>query len=438
MTTTLDPAILAFIERIDPPDLGYVDGWVPEPYQTPPPEPWKWWLFMAGRGSGKTDTGAHYVDRYARMNPGCRIAIIAPTLEDGRELCVEGDSGLLNANPEIRFVAPRRILWPNGSRARLYSAKTYEESQRLRGPQHHLVWGDEVASWVHLDATWKQMEFGLRLGSRPHAVFTTTPKPRARLIKLMDDPRCVRTTATTDDNPHLDQHVRDDLYREYGGTRDGRQELLAEMLTDVPGALWTPDGLEAARGRCPSPLPDLIRVVVGVDPQAKKGAAQTGIVVAGKDTKTTGGIIADRSKDGSPNEWATAAVEAYYEFSADCIVAEANNGGEMVEETIRTVDRRVPVKLVHASRGKRTRAEPVSAVFEQGRAWISGMWPELEDQMTTWVPGDESPDQMDAMVWAMTELGLVAARPVRTTPRDLVPDKRRGRPLTAGIREQQW
>jgi phage terminase large subunit-like protein len=377
----------------------------------PPDGDWLYWLLMAGRGTGKTDAGAHYVDTFARHYPNSRIGIIAPTTGDARSLCVEGETGLLTANPSIQFNRSwGELRWPNGSRAQLFGAYAPDDAERLRGPQHHLVWCDEFASWRQAKQCWDMMRLGLRLGARPRVVITTTPRPRPKLLELLKDPRTVLTTAHTDDNPHLHPDVRAELYAQYAGTRLGRQELAAEILTDVPGALWTRDRLEENRV---TEVPVLLRIVVAVDPSggSTEGHAEVGIVAAGKGADAHGYVLRDVSERLAPERWARRAVQLYHELKADRIIAEKNYGGDMVEYTIRTIDPNVPVKLVNASRGKQLRAEPVSALDEQGKIHHVGMLPELEDQMCSWVPdsGDPSPDRLDARVWAITELMLGGA-----------------------------
>lgn len=382
--------------------------WTPLPHQTPPDGNWLYWLLIAGRGTGKTDAGAHYVDRFARDHPGARIAIIAPTTGDARAVCVEGETGMIAANPSIRFNRTwGELLWPNGSSAKLFGAYNPDDVERLRGPQHHLVWCDEFAAWRQLKGCWDMMRLGLRLGSRPHVVITTTPKARPKLIELIADPRAVITRAHTDDNPHLHPDVRAELYAQYGGTRLGRQELAAELLTDVPGALWNHDILERNRVR---EAPVLLRVVVAVDPSggSTEGHAEVGIVAVARGTDGHAYVLRDVSDRLAPERWARRAVTLFHELQADRIIAEQNFGGQMVESTIRTVDPQVPVRMVSASRSKRLRAEPVSALDEQGRIHIVGSLPALEDQLCNWVPdnGDPSPDRLDAYVWAVTALML--------------------------------
>lgn len=236
-----------------PPEGDYPDGWAPLPHQEWPEGDWRYAVFLAGRGAGKTDTGAHYVDRYARQNPGARIGIIAPTLGDARATCIRGVSGILAANPAVRWVAsPDGIAhWPNGSQARIFGAFTPQDPDRLRGPQHHLVWGDELAAWPRLEEVWEQMNLGLRLGPRPHAIFTTTPRPRPRIRRLIADPHVPVMRAATSENPHLASTVRDALHEAYQGTVFGRQELLGELVEDDTDVVVPWGWLEACRDARP-------------------------------------------------------------------------------------------------------------------------------------------------------------------------------------------
>ncbi len=388
-------------------------GWLPEPYQIAPPGDWTYWLLVAGRGAGKTAAGAWYVDQHARSR-AClrgaaphRIAIAAPTLGDGRLTCVMGDSGLLWHNHSIRLHHESELAWPNGSIGRIFGAYTPEDVERWRGPQHCLVWLDELSVWRQLDECWENMRLGLRLGRHPRAIITTTPKPRKLLKKLMERRDAVVTHATTRDNPHLDIAVRDDLYDLFRGTRLERQELGGEFVDEIEGALWTRAMLEHLRGKPPA---QMSRIVVAVDPAVTSGllSDETGIVVAGIGGGY-GWVLQDRSLRASPAMWASAAVEAYHSWQADRIIAESNNGGDMVRDTILGVDSTVPVKLVTASQGKRTRAEPIAARYEQGKILHAegADLTALEGQMCTWLPSSvESPDRMDAMVWAMSELML--------------------------------
>jgi len=411
---------------LDPARLRAIDaalGWLPEPHQSPPAGDWTYWLFVAGRGAGKTDAGAHYVTKHVN-GPAClpgpvphRVAIAAPTLGDARHTCVKGDSGLLSHDRDARFVLmDGEVVWQNGSLGRIFGAFTPEDVERWRGPQHCLVWADELAAWRYLDECWDMMRFGLRLGAHPRVVVTTTGKPRKLLKTLMARADAVVTRATTNDNPHLAQGVRDALYDLYRGTRLERQELGGDIVEDVEGAMWSREQL----ARIPYPVhstaegevPAMRRIVVAIDPAvtSRADSDETGIVVAGLGIDGYAYVLADESCRATPHGWASAAVKAYHKWRADRIVAETNNGGEMVKLTIATVDPAVPVKEVHASQGKRTRAEPVAAKYEQGRVRHPVPLPGLEEQMLTWDPArdDGSPDRVDALVWAITELMLGA------------------------------
>ncbi len=342
------------------------------------------------------------------------IHLVGRTAADVRDVMIAGPAGILACSPpwfRPKYQPSKKLLeWPNGVIAKTYSA---EEPETLRGPQCYKAWGDEVAAWRYPEA-YDQLRFGLRLGDAPQAVFTTTPKPTPLIKKLMASPKNVLTRGTTYDNAaNLSDDALDEFREKYEGTRLGRQELEGQILDDNPNALWQRGWLE--KGRRTS-HPDLVRCVVAVDPpsvdpeKVKKGqvedVAECGIVVAGQCRDKKGWVIADKSIKGSPEKWAKAAVAAYHTHRADCIVAEMNNGGEMVRHTIHSIDPTVPVVLVWASRGKVTRAEPISALYEQFRIYHVGFFAELEDQMCEWEPGLKSPDRMDALVWALTHLFL--------------------------------
>ncbi len=385
--------------------------------QLPPPGDWRYWLILAGRGFGKTRAGAEWVR--AQVNAGRRrIALIGPTVADVRDVMVEGESGLLNIiPPELRpsyQPSRRRIVWPGGAMAFLYSA---EQPERLRGPQHDAAWADELAAWSKGQETWDQLQFGLRLGDDPRAVVTTTPKPLPLVRNLFADPSCAVTRGSTYDNAaNVPEAFLARIVARYERTRLGRQELHAELLDEIPGALWPYEILLGAR--VPS-HPDLRRVVVAVDPSGSNGADegdQQGIVVAGLGVDGLGYVLADRTCRLSPEGWGRRAIEAFDAFGADRIVAEKNYGGDMVRFTIQTVRGSAPVALVTASRGKIVRAEPIAALYEQGR--IKHVIPdlaenplaELEDELrhattTGWL-GEGSPNRLDALVWALTELFL--------------------------------
>lgn len=399
------------------------DGYFPDarPKQRPPDGDWSTWLILAGRGFGKTRTGAEWITDQALAVDGTRWAIVAPTFADARDTCVEGESGVL-AVLRRRGREPRtwnrsigELVLANRSRIKLFSA---DEPERLRGPQHHGAWGDEPASWRYGQATWDQLQFGLRLGQRPRTVVTGTPKPVSivRALVERDAPAVAVTRGSTYENAeNLAQAALDELRERYEGTRLGRQELHAELLLDTPGALWTTAVLDPHRVTA---APDLARVVVGVDPAATSSddADDTGIVVAGRGVDGHFYVLADRSCHLSPDGWARRVVQAHDDHHGDLVVAEQNNGGEMVEAVLRQVDRAVPVKRVTASRGKRVRAEPIAALYEQGRVHHVGRLVELEDQLCTWTPeSGTSPDRLDALVWALTELADDRHRRARFT-----------------------
>jgi phage terminase large subunit-like protein len=387
------------------------------PKQLPPEGNWRTWLLLAGRGFGKTRTGAEWIRSLVETEQARRIALVAPTAADARDVIVEGESGLLAISspwfmPEYE-PSKRRLTWPNGAIATLYSA---DEPERLRGPQHDAAWCDELAAWRYPDA-WDMLMFGLRLGKDPRVVVTTTPKPTPIIKALVAAKTTVVTRGSTFDNAeNLAPAFLEQIVTRYKGTRLGRQELFAEILDDTPGALWNRGMIEELRVM---KHPDLIRVVIAIDPAATddEESDETGIVIAGLGSDGHAYVLEDLSLKASPDGWATAAVTAYYKYEADRIVAEANNGGDMIEHTIRTVDKTVSYKKVHASRGKLTRAEPIAALYEQGKVHHVGYFGTLEDQMCTWAPGQKSPDRMDALVWALTELMLgdywVVDEPIR-------------------------
>lgn len=387
----------------------------------PPHGDWRTWLILAGRGWGKTRTGAEWV--IDRIEDGHqRIALIGPTAADVRDVMVEGESGILAVCPADLTPhyepSKRRITFATGAIATTYSA---DEPDRLRGPQHEAAWADELAAWRYPEA-WDQLQFGLRLGDDPRTIVTTTPRPTKEIRELVAADSTVVTRGSTFDNAdNLAPAFLERILSKYEGTRLGRQELYAEILDDVPGALWTRQMLEAAVVGCPSPIPDTERMVVAIDPAVTSGedSDSTGIVVAGRYDKSAV-VLADLTCRLTPDGWARRAVEAYHDFKADRIVAEANQGGDLVKTVLRTVDPTVPVKLVHATRGKRVRAEPVAALYEQGRVFHTAVFADLEDELVTWTPDSpSSPDRLDALVWALTDLDLTRPARVRgvTAPR---------------------
>lgn len=377
---------------------------------------WLVYAYVAGRGAGKTRTGAEWAADRALSLPRSRGAIVAPTFADVRDTCIEGESGiggvLRRRLPGLDWDkaynrSMAEIVLPNGSRLKGFAAV---EPERLRGPQHHYAWADELAAWKFPEA-WDQLQFGLRLGEHPCTVVTTTPKPTKLVRKLRtradvgDGVQWVGGS-TFDNAANLSAAALAELRSQYEGTRLGRQELYAELLTDTPGALWTLGMLEEHRR---TEHPELERVVVAIDPAVTSGedSDATGIVAAGIDAAGHVWVLADRTLRASPRDWARAAIDLYDEVAGDRIVAEVNNGGDLVTHVLRTVDTSVPVRTVHASRGKRVRAEPVAALYEQGRVHHVGVLAELEEQMTTWTPeSSESPDRLDALVWAITDLAI--------------------------------
>lgn len=377
----------------------------------PAGDAWAIWLYLAGRGAGKTRAGAEWVLEQIAAGKR-RIALVAPTAADARDVMVEGESGILACSPEWNWPvyepSKRRLTWANGAQAATYSA---DEPERMRGPQHDAAWCDELAAWRFPEA-WDMLNFGLRLGSRPRCVVTTTPKP-TRLIRdlVARQGRDVAITRgrTADNAANLAPSFLLTVERQYGGTWLGRQELEGLLLTDTPGALWTREMIEKARVRFVD-LPEMRRIVVAIDPAATSGedADETGIIVAGLGQDGRGYVLEDRSGRYTPTEWAREAVAAYRKHKADRIIAETNNGGEMVENTVRVIDPSVSYRSVHAARGKIARAEPVSALYEQNRVFHVGAFPALEDQMCEFSPGGMagggSPDHLDALVWALTEL----------------------------------
>ena len=363
---------------------------------------------MAGRGFGKTRLGAEWLAAKAVRNDEVRCAIVARTVADCRNVALEGVSGILailrdyDAIEDYNKVLGRIIL-KNGSIIQSFGA---EEPDKFRGYQNHFAWADELAAWQYEDS-WNQLQFGLRLGEHPQTVITTTPKPTKIIKSLIERESTLITRGSTFDNAaNLSASALVELQNRYAGTRLGRQELYGEILDDNPGALWSRALIEKNRIK-PADLPPLMRIVVGVDPAVTSGEDSdfTGIVTAGMTADGQYYILADDTLKASPQEWATKAVAAYDKHKADRMVAEVNNGGDLVIHLLQQVNVNIPVKKVTASRGKRVRAEPIAALMEQDRCHMVGYYAELEDQMCEWTPEDpNSPDRLDAMVWALTEL----------------------------------
>lgn len=380
------------------------------PDQRRPPGDWDVWFIKSGRGWGKTRTGAEDLVESALDDAGDYFAA-GPTFADARDVMVEGPSGLI-AVLERRCIGHRwnrslgELTLANGSRIKAGSA---DEPDRWRGWNFKGGWADELGAWRRPD-TWTQLRLATRIGTHPRIVVTTTPRPTALLrglVERTDGSVHVTSGRTFDNAENLSPAALAELERRYAGTRIGRQELEGELLLDTPGALWTLDQLEACRVADRSAVGQLRRVVTAIDPAVTSGedSDETGIVVAGIDHTEVVWVLADRSLKASPSGWATAAIGAHDDFEGDRVVGEANNGGDLVEATLRQVDPSVPYRKVTASRGKRVRAEPVAALYEQGRVRHVGAMPELEEQMCMWTPDSGwSPDRVDALVWAVTEL----------------------------------
>lgn len=423
---------LAGLSDIEAEQLLHDWEFLARPDQLPPLGDWRTWLFLAGRGAGKTRSGAEWVR--ARVKAGFqRLALIAPTSADARDVMVEGTSGILSVSWQhdkdgsgklmgLPSYEPskRRLTWGNGAIATLFSA---EEPERLRGPQHDAIWADELAAWKNAQDAWDMAMFGLRLGTNPQVMVSTTPKPIPLLRALLRDPTTAVTRAATHSNKaNLAGAFLAQIVKKYEGTRLGRQELAGELLEEAEGALWNREMIE--RARLKGQLPEFKRIVVAVDPAvtAKAESNLTGIVAAALGADGRGYVLADSSGRYSPDQWARKAIGQFDSLKADRIVAEGNQGGDLVRHTIHSVRSNVPVTIVHASRGKNARAEPIAALYEQNRVSHAGTFNELEDQMATWEPlGDQpSPDRVDALVWALTLLMLGNPETKTTTVKGLI------------------
>ena len=373
---------------------------------------WNIWLILAGRGWGKTRTGAMDVISYGLANPESQIAVVVPTFGDLRRVAFGGVSGILaNIPPELLLegrgqgynAANQEIRLFNGTKIMGFSAT---EPNRLRGPQFHRAWCDELAAWQYPD-TFDQLMFGLRLGANPRCVITTTPKPTAQIKNLLKRDKILITRGNTFENAaNLAPAALSQLEEKYGNTRLGRQELYAEVLDDYEGALWSYSMIEATRMN-PQEAPEMQRIVVAIDPAVtnNENSDETGIVVAGHGVDSRYYVFEDVSGKMTPDSWGRLAVDMFYKYQADRIVAEVNNGGDLVERLIRTIDNNVPYTPVNAARGKIIRAEPIAALYEQKRVSHVGMFSELEEQMCSYTGvSKKSPDRLDALVWAITEL----------------------------------
>lgn len=368
---------------------------------------WSNWLLMGGRGVGKNRSASEAIKEWVTVHPFCRIALVGPTAADVRDVVIEGESGILSVYPEserpIYEPSKRRLTFKNGAQGFSYSA---EEPNRLRGPQHHAAYLDEIATYKDPETVWDNLKMGLRLGNDPRTIITTTPKPISFLRRLVADEFTVVSRGRTWDNrANLAPSALREYERIYAGTRIGRQELEGELLEEAEGALWRLAQIDALRVK---KAPPLKRIVVAIDPSVTAGedSDECGIVAAGLGDDDHGYPLADASCKLPADQWASRAIELFKSLEADLIIAETNQGGDLVEGVLRAVDKRIPFKKIHASRGKTVRAEPVAALYEQNKVHHVGMFKELEDEMVNWVPGQlqRSPNRADALVYALTEL----------------------------------
>ena len=392
--------------------LGDWRNWARLDQLPPEGDQWRSWLILGGRGSGKTRAGAEWVRALAQGSWGPRakhIALIAPTHAEARLVMIEGQSGLMSVHGEnekpLYEPSKRLITWPNGSCAQIFSAEDFDG---LRGPQFDAAWCDELAKWKYADEAWNMLQFALRLGDNPVTVITTTPRTIPLLKRLITEMGTVVTRSTTFSNSkNLAKPFLENVLARYGGTRLGRQELNGELIEDDPNALFKREQIESSRL---SEVPTLKRIVVAVDPPAGFGRSSNacGIVCVGLGVNDKAYVLDDASVQGlRPAKWAAQIVALYHARKADRVVAEINQGGAMVEQVLREVDENISFRGVHASRGKRARAEPVAALYEQGRVIHVGAFAELEDEMCSVIgEGGKSPDRLDALVWAVTDLML--------------------------------
>ncbi|RST32267.1 ATP-binding protein [Sphingomonas ginkgonis] len=413
----LDPARLAKLIAMLPKEVleGLLADWSWQAHrgQREPKGDWSRWLILAGRGFGKTRAGAEWVHARARLHPEARIALVGGSACEAAQVMVEGESGLLAtarpAEPTRWFPNRGELIFASGARANVFSG---ERPERLRGPQFHFAWCDELAKWKQHRASYDNLRLGLRLGERPQLVITTTPRPIRLIRSILDEPGTMLSQGKTAQNRNLSKAFTAEVERLYGGTSLGRQELEGVYSEEAEGALWSRALIEASR-RAPPPREALRRVVVGVDPPAGVEGDACGILVCGLDREGTGWVLEDASVAGlSPNGWGRRVCEAASRWQADRVIAEANQGGAMVMTVLRLDDPALPVKLRHATEAKGKRAEPISHLFERGQVRLAGRFDALEDELVGMLPGQaycgpgRSPDHADAMVWALAELML--------------------------------
>ena len=399
-------------------ELKYAWSLHARPSQLPPPGDWDTWLILAGRGFGKTRTGAEWVRAQVENRRARRIALVGRTDDDARATMIHGESGIMNICPPgdkpIYEPSKRKLTWPNGAFALTYSS---HEPDQMRGPQFDAAWCDELASWQYPDQAWDNLNFALRLGRQPRAIVTTTPRHVELVRNLPNSPGVHVTRGTTFDNKdNLPPSFFNQLLERYDGTRIGQQEIYAEIIDQDEDAIWKREWIEKARL---NGHPPVARIVVSIDPamSTKPNSSETGIVVVGADMRREHAyVLADESGKLTPNSWALRAAHLFDKFNATRIIAEDNAGGNLVQSTLKAaVDRTIPYKGIKARRGKHIRAEPVAALYEQGRVHHIGRFPQLEDQMCTWTPDlgpSNSPDRADALVHAITEL-MIDRNPVK-------------------------
>jgi len=408
---------LALLSEEERKELGWHWRLWARPEQLAPEGDWRSWLILAGRGFGKTRAGAEWVRSIAEADPAARIALVGASLGEVRAVMVEGESGILAISrpAAVPVFEPslKRITWPNGAMALIYSAA---EPESLRGPQHSHAWCDEVAKWDNVNgkalAAWDNLAMGLRLGEEPRLLATTTPRAVPLVRRLIEEEGAVIVRGRTEDNEsNLPERFVRAVRKAYGRSLLARQELDGELIEDVPGALWSRALIERCRERAEPK--DLGRVVVGVDPPAGSGGDACGIIVVGLGADGVARVLADATlQKPSPERWARAVAQAASAWAADRVIAEANQGGQMVASVLRAAELSLPLRLVHATRGKVARAEPVAALYEAGRVRHAGDFPALEDELCGLIAGGtyqgpgRSPDRADALVWALTELML--------------------------------
>lgn len=379
------------------------------------------WMVLAGRGWGKTRTAAEWFIENIQNHGYRHGSLVGAAADEVRDIMIEGESGILACSPPWfypEYVPSKKLItWPNGARTNIYYGT---EPEKSRGAQSDIVWMDEACKWQYPEDTFDNIIFGCRLGNNPLCMITTTPKPIKLIKDLSKDERCIVTRGKTTDNVHnLAKPFVDSIIRKYQGTRLGRQELDGEILDDNPNALWKRGNIDAHRIR-PEQMPDLRRIIIPIDPAVtdNEGSDDTGIIPAGEGRApaienvmnpdlTHYYVLDDATLKGSPLSWGSRAIDRYRYWRADKIIAEVNNGGDLVRENLRNIDRNIPYDDVHASRGKYVRAEPVSSLYEQGRVHHVGFFPSLEDELCEWQPGEKSPNRLDSLVWGISYMAGV-------------------------------